>query len=222
MESCDSELGLLAFFVRNFSRLWAFGAQSGVVIVMSKEIPDRIEIDEIMRPGQPPPMSAAEGQGGAAPQVSPLAKFLARWLDELLNVPGTKFRIGLDPILAMIPGVGDVVASGSGMVIILEAVRSGVAIPVLMRMGANMLINTALDAIPLIGPVGSAFFKSNSRNLTLLKNWQTGHQAEIKKSTLRFFVASGILLVVLFAIWVALWLFSIWLFVTVAKYFNLL
>lgn len=75
--------------------------------------------------------------------------------------------------------VGSTIASGGGLIILAEAVRSGVSVPVLLRMGGNMLLNTLLDYLPLAGPVVSAFFKSNVRNLQLL---QKGRPATRKPS----------------------------------------
>ena len=167
---------------------------------MPSESPKEIRIDEILRPGQADPGvgEAMFGRTARGNQVeSDIARFLAKWLDNLLRVPGTNFKIGLDPILALLPGVGSTIASGGGIIILLEAVRSGVSLPVLLRMGGNMLVNTMFDFIPALGPVISAFFKSNSRNLVLLQKWQTGHQEAVKRGTLRIFIALGIIVLVL-------------------------
>lgn len=167
---------------------------------MPSESPKEIHIDEILRPGQADPGVGETmfGRTARGNQVeSDIARFLAKWLDNLLRVPGTNFKIGLDPILALLPGVGSTIASGGGIIILLEAVRSGVSLPVLLRMGGNMLVNTMFDFIPALGPVISAFFKSNSRNLVLLQKWQTGHQEAVKRGTLRIFIALGIIVLVL-------------------------
>lgn len=159
-----------------------------------------IRIDQILRPGQSKPGvgEAIFAQTAGGKQVeSDIAKFLAKWLDNFLRIPGTDFKIGLDPILSLLPGIGSTVASGGGIIILLEAVRSGVSLPVLLRMGGNMLVNTMFDFLPALGPVISAFFKSNSRNLQLLQKWQAGHQAAVRRSTGRLFIALGIILVIL-------------------------
>jgi hypothetical protein len=161
---------------------------SGLEFCMSSKPPDPIIIDDVL-----PPLSKTRAAGPGAPQSSELARFLAKWLDDLLRVPGTNFKIGLDPLLAFIPGVGGAAAAGSGLLILLEGVRSGVSIPVLLRMGANMGINSVLDLIPFLGPVGSAFFKSNSRNLRLLQRWQAGQQQAIRQSTTRLMFVFALL-----------------------------
>jgi hypothetical protein len=167
---------------------------------MQPELPNEIHIDEILRPGQPQPGvgEAIFGKTASGKQVeSDVAKFLAKWLDNFLRIPGTDFKIGLDPLLALFPGVGSTVASGGGVIILMEAVRSGVSVPVLLRMGGNMVMNTFFDFFPALGPIASAFYKSNIRNLTLLQKWQAGHQDAVKRSTGRLFVALGLILAVL-------------------------
>ncbi|MES2599031.1 MAG: DUF4112 domain-containing protein [Verrucomicrobiota bacterium] len=167
---------------------------------MPSESSKEIRVDEILRPGQPEP-GVGEAMfthtAGGKTVESDIARFLAKWLDNVLRVPGTDFKIGLDPILSLMPGVGSTIASGGGVIILLEAVRSGVSMPVLLRMGGNMLVNTFFDFIPALGPVASAFFKSNSRNLGLLQKWQMGHQEAVRRSTGRLFVALGIIVLLL-------------------------
>ncbi|HCN31182.1 MAG TPA: DUF4112 domain-containing protein [Verrucomicrobiales bacterium] len=171
---------------------------------MPSEIPDRIIIDQVLPP-------SAKGMAARAAGESELARYLAKWLDNWLRIPGTDFKIGLDPILALIPGLGSGVASGGGVIILLEAIRSGVTLPVFIRMGGNLLLNTLFDFLPLGGPVASAFFKSNMRNLRLLQAWQAGNQAAVKKSTLRLFLSLGLLLAALAAMLIGLWIFYAWL-----------
>lgn len=125
------------------------------------------------------------------------ARLLARYLDEVLRIPGTNIRFGLDPILALFPGVGDLLVSGAGSVILLEALRSGVGFSVLLRMAANMGLNFLLGLIPGLGAVLTVFYKSNSRNLAILTAWQAGHHGEVRRGTLRFFISLLLLLAML-------------------------
>lgn len=167
---------------------------------MQPERPHEIHIDEILRPGQPQPGVGEAMFGKTAkgkPVESEIAKFLARWLDNVLKIPGTDFKIGLDPILALVPGIGSTVASGGGLIILFEAIRTGISVPVLLHMGINMILNTLFDYIPFLGPIASAFFKSNTRNLTLLQQWQAGHQDRVKASTGRLFAALGFIIATL-------------------------
>jgi hypothetical protein len=101
--------------------------------------------------------------------VPDLSRLLAWLLDDLIPIPGTKVRIGLDPIIGLIPGFGDSSTALASSIIILHALRAGVPRIVLVRMALNVLVNTAVGAIPGVGDVFSAFFKSNRRNVALLE-----------------------------------------------------
>ncbi|WP_221305490.1 DUF4112 domain-containing protein [Prosthecobacter dejongeii] len=174
-------------------------------IAMPPPPPDRPVIDEILRP------SGKAGAGSNLGKESEVARFLAKWLDNWLRIPGTNFKVGLDPILALFPGVGSALASGGGLLILVESIRAGISFPVLLRMGGNMLLNTLFDFLPVGGPVVSAFFKSNVRNLRLLQAWQAGQQQTVKRSTTRMFVFLGVLVVFLIALLVGLFTFYVWL-----------
>lgn len=169
-----------------------------------------IQVDEVLPPQVNP--IASKLAASKDPVDHAAAHILAKYLDELLRVPGTNVKIGLDPILALIPGVGDTVASGAGVIILLEALRSGISIPVFLRMTLNMGLNFLVGLIPGAGAVASVFIKSNSRNLRLLTTWQEGHKDQVKRSTLRFYV--GIfLLIAMILLFIAIgWAFYAWLF----------
>jgi hypothetical protein len=100
--------------------------------------------------------------------VPDLSRLIAWLLDDLIPVPGTKFRIGLDPIIGLIPGFGDSSTAVVSSMILLHGLRAGVPRIVLVRMALNVLINSLVGAIPGIGDLFSAFFKSNRRNVDLL------------------------------------------------------
>ena len=95
-------------------------------------------------------------------------------LDDCIPIPGTERRIGFDPILGLIPGVGDGSATAIGSIILVQAVKAGVSKVILMRMSVNLLINGMIGSIPILGDLFSAWFKSNLRNFYLLKKHQNG------------------------------------------------
>lgn len=169
-----------------------------------------LKVDEVLPPEANP--IAAKLAASKDPTERAAARILAKYLDDLLQIPGTNFKIGLDPILALIPGVGDTVASGAGVIILLDALRTGVSIPVFMRMALNMGINFLIGLVPGLGAAGSAFFKSNSRNLKLLTTWQAGHKEAVKHSTLRFYGSLAILCAVIALLVIIGWLFYAWVF----------
>lgn len=90
-------------------------------------------------------------------------------MDSSLRVPGTSFRVGLDPLIGLIPGIGD----AAGMIIsaypLFEARRLGVPAHTLARMSLNLLADAAIGAIPLVGDLFDFTFKANRRNLRLLR-----------------------------------------------------
>jgi hypothetical protein len=94
---------------------------------------------------------------------------LARLLDNAITVPGTSWKIGLDPIIGLIPGVGDMVGAVLSGYIVLEAVRAEVPTFTLARMLVNVGIDTLLGAVPAIGDVFDAAWKSNTMNVALLE-----------------------------------------------------
>ena len=107
-------------------------------------------------------------QSSSSPQRFWLAKFLADWLDQRFTIPGTSIRIGLDPILGLIPGIGDMIANLAGSAIILIAAQYRLPRIVLLRMGLNVALNAIIGAIPVFGDIFSIWFRSNVKNAQLL------------------------------------------------------
>lgn len=92
---------------------------------------------------------------------------VARIFDDLVRVPGTDFRVGIDPLLGAIPVVGDALSAGLSLYVVLESARLGVSFTTLLRMLANVTLDTALGSIPVVGGVFDAVWKANKRNLEL-------------------------------------------------------
>jgi hypothetical protein len=121
---------------------------------------------------------------------------LANVLDTAFRVPGTGFRFGIDPILGLIPGVGDVVGGLLSSYIIVEAVRAGASRHVLLRMLANLGIDTLTSAVPLVGDLFDAAYKSNTRNLSLLQRY-LAEPARTAKASRTFLIGLAIALAVI-------------------------
>lgn len=96
------------------------------------------------------------------------AKVVASVLDEAIRVPGTNVRFGVDPIVGLIPGLGDVIGGAASVYIILEAARADAPASVLIRMALNIGIDTIVGGLPFIGDLFDFAWKSNSRNVALL------------------------------------------------------
>jgi hypothetical protein len=98
-----------------------------------------------------------------------IADMLAKVLDTTIKVPGTSWYIGLDPLLGLIPGIGDVIANLIGTVILGLATRLQLPRIVLARMSLNLLINGTVGAVPIVGDLFSVWFRSHTRNAALLR-----------------------------------------------------
>jgi hypothetical protein len=94
---------------------------------------------------------------------------LAVLLDSAIVVPGTNIRFGIDPILGLFPGGGDVVGAALSGYIVYESWRLGVPAAGLLRMIANVLADTVLGAVPVAGDLFDAFWKANLRNIEILR-----------------------------------------------------
>src|SRR5947199_10833786 len=110
----------------------------------------------------------AEEKGHRA-SVEPLFRWLALIMDDFLRFPGTKFRFGLDPIIGLLPGVGDAASAIISALALVYAARSGLPKILLARMAMNILINELVGIVPGLGDAFSFWFKSNARNYELLK-----------------------------------------------------
>jgi hypothetical protein len=124
-------------------------------------------------------------------------------LDNSIPVPGTRFRFGLDALVGLIPGVGDLVGGAFALYIVLQAARLGVPKALLLRMGWNLAVDVAVGGIPLLGDLFDAGYKANLRNLALLDR-HVGKPEESRRTNRRFVIVLGILLALCLAGAVAL------------------
>jgi hypothetical protein len=117
------------------------------------------------------PRVVAPASGEILPSDSRIrrVRVLARLLDNAISIPGTSWKIGLDPIIGLIPGVGDMIGAVLSGYIVLEAVRAEVPTFTLARMLVNVGIDTLLGAVPAVGDVFDAAWKSNVMNVALLE-----------------------------------------------------
>jgi len=96
------------------------------------------------------------------------AEVVAHILDDVIRIPGTNLRFGIDPILGLIPVIGDILTVFCGAFIVLTARRLGVSSAELARMTYHQLLNGAIGAIPVAGDIYSFGFKSHAKNSALL------------------------------------------------------
>ncbi|MEO6871287.1 MAG: DUF4112 domain-containing protein [Chthoniobacterales bacterium] len=145
-------------------------------------------------------------------ELEPLFRWLALIMDNFLRLPGTKFRFGLDPLLGLIPGLGDTGSSLISAMALIAAARRGLPKILLARMSLNILINEFVGIIPIIGDAFSFWFKSNARNYELLKR----HTATPRKSTKSDWIFVALVLAALFLILLVSLAISFWLLAAIA------
>jgi len=120
---------------------------------------------------------------------------LAWLMDDLFRVPGLGWRFGLDALIGLIPGFGDTATSLASFYILANAVRYGVPKITLLRMGLNLGIDYAIGSLPVVGDVFDAWWKSNRKNLDLLRRRATVSPEEARAgSTSDWLFVGGILL----------------------------
>jgi hypothetical protein len=103
---------------------------------------------------------------------------MERVLERLFVIPGTKQKVGLDVILDLVPIVGDIAAAGLGAYIVWEAKNLGMSKSQVARMAGNVGFDWLLGLIPWVGAIPDFFFRSNSRNLRIIKRHLDKHHPE--------------------------------------------
>ncbi|HEX8476256.1 MAG TPA: DUF4112 domain-containing protein [Pyrinomonadaceae bacterium] len=122
---------------------------------------------------------------------------LSRWMDGLFRIPGTGWRIGLDAIVGLIPGIGDTATTIVSFYILAAGVRYRVPKITLLRMGLNLGLDYVFGAVPIIGDLFDAAWKSNQRNVALIRERATASPAEKQQGRLGDWLFLGIILLVL-------------------------
>lgn len=97
-----------------------------------------------------------------------LIRKLSYYLDNSIGIPGTGYRVGFDAIIGLIPGLGDVVGGILSAYIVYEASRLGVPKKTLLHMTFNVAVETLIGAVPIVGDVFDAAWKTNTKNIFLL------------------------------------------------------
>ncbi|MGH7807256.1 MAG: DUF4112 domain-containing protein [Thermodesulfobacteriota bacterium] len=100
-----------------------------------------------------------------------LIRKLSYYLDNSIGIPGTGYRVGFDAIIGLIPGLGDVVGGILSAYIVYEASRLGVPKKTLLHMTFNVALETVIGAVPIVGDVFDAAWKSNTKNIFLLDKY---------------------------------------------------
>lgn len=134
-------------------------------------------------------------------------------MDEQFRLPGTNFRFGLDPIINLIPIAGDLGGFAVSTVLLLTMAKHGVSRKVLLLMTLNIVLDSTIGAIPIIGHIFDFAYKSNSRNIRLLKeHYDEGKHQGSGKGIIAWIIIILVLsfLMIGYIIWLLLsWLIDI-------------
>ena len=125
---------------------------------------------------------------------------LSRWMDGLFRIPGTGWRFGLDAIVGLVPGVGDTVSTFAGFYILAAGVRYRVSKVTLLRMALNIGVDYVFGAIPVIGDLFDAAWKSNTKNVELLRRRATVSAEDAHSARLSDWLFVGLVMLALLAL----------------------
>jgi len=131
-------------------------------------------------PRRPEPLGFTLPAGTDPASVRARVAMVERLLERSFTLPGVNMPVGLDAIIGLVPVLGDIVTTAMGAYIVWEARNLGLPRWKLARMGANVLFDTAIGAIPLVGDAADLLFRSNSRNLKILMKHLDKHHPETR------------------------------------------
>lgn len=147
------------------------GVEEGSLLPMAGQNNPRF--DEMMAQ-----LDRMPGMGRDPQSVRQRVEMMEHMLENAFVVPGTRFRVGLDAVLGVVPVLGDLISAAMGAWIVWEARNLGMTRWQLLRMSANVGIDTAIGAIPLVGDAFDLVFRSNSRNLRIIRKHLDRHHPQ--------------------------------------------
>ncbi|MBR9981289.1 MAG: DUF4112 domain-containing protein [Desulfatitalea sp.] len=136
----------------------------------------------------------------------PMARinWLSWLLDNSIRVPKTNYRIGLDPVIGLIPGIGDAIGGILSAYIIAEAARARLPLSILLRMVLNVAIEVIVGAVPLVGDLFDMTWKANARNTRLIEKYTVSSKRTVVASKLLVgLVIVALVLIVGFSIYLS-------------------
>jgi hypothetical protein len=138
---------------------------------------------------------------------------LSRVMDGLFRIPGTGWRIGLDALVGLIPGVGDFATTAVSLYILAAGVRYRVPKVTLLRMASNIAVDYLLGSVPIVGDLFDAAWKSNQMNVELLKRRATVAPEEARHGRMSNWLFLGVIVLGLLVLLVGSLALSLWLLV---------
>lgn len=132
------------------------------------------------RPERPQKLNIQLPSGNNPAAIRARVEAVEMLLERSLRVPGTNIPIGLDAIVGLIPVVGDLITTALGAYIVWEARNLGMSRWQLTRMGANVAFDTVLGLVPVVGDAADFVFRSNTRNLRIIRKHLDRHHPETR------------------------------------------
>ncbi len=152
-----------------------------------------------------------------SPNVEKSLERLGWLMDDLFRVPGLGWRFGLDALIGLVPGLGDTTTSLVSFYILVAAVRYRVPKITLLRMGLNIGIDYAVGSLPVVGDFVDAWWKSNQKNVQLLKERATVSAEEARKGRISDWLFVGGIILGLIVLAVASAFISFYLLIRFAE-----
>lgn len=135
---------------------------------------------------------------------------LAWILDSSIPIPGTPWKIGLDGLIGLIPGIGDISAGVISSYIVFQALRLGVPPLVVARMALNILLESVLGVIPVVGDIFDFAFKANQRNVALMYEYVINPNKVKRRSlVLVLLIVLGLIGVLVAMVWMIVYVLSL-------------
>lgn len=125
---------------------------------------------------------------------------IAEWLDSRFTIPGTKIKVGIDPIIGLVSGIGDLAGASLSVYFMFYATRLGAKSSVLVRMFVNILADLTIGAIPILGDIFDVAWKANLRNAKLLEKLEENPDRLETESTALMWLLFIVLVAILIAV----------------------
>lgn len=129
-------------------------------------------------------------------------KLLSKRLDNNFIIPGTKYKIGLDPIIGAVPVIGDLIGALLSTYIMYSGIKMGVSRSIVAQMATNIALDFAIGWIPIIGDIFDIIWKANQRNVKLIEESIVVEEKE--SATANYMIIAGLVIVLIVTIFVIL------------------
>lgn len=141
---------------------------------------------------------------GKSQSIHPKSRKFAELLDNRFTIPGTKIKIGLDPIIGLVSGIGDLAGASLSVYFMFYATRRGATSSVLLRMFMNIMADLTIGIIPVLGDLFDVAWKANIRNAELLEKLEKDPEKLERDSTVRMWILFTILVLILIGVIIAI------------------